>query len=69
VVDSAALVAVVPREPAVPVGAVPHPLREPVVPLLAQLLVVVGRVVEPVGPLELLRSRQSSSAALARSTT
>ena len=85
VVDSAALVAVVPRELAArarlvlahwavllvqrPVLAVPHPLREPVAPLLAQLPVLVHRVVEPAAPVELLLSRQSSSAAMARITS
>ena len=52
-----------------PVLAVPHPLREPVAPLLAQLPVLVHRVVEPAAPVELLLSRQSSSAAMARITT
>ena len=72
---AAALAAVVRREPAVPVAARlalpaqlpvpadPHPLREPVAPLLAQLPVRVHRVVEPEAPVELLLSRQSSSAA------
>ena len=84
VVDSAALVAVVPREPVVRARLVlahlavllaqrqvlvPHPLRERVAPLLAQLPVLVHRVVEPAAPVELLLSRQSSSAAMARSTT
>jgi hypothetical protein len=65
----AALVAVVPREPAVPVAARlalpvqrsaladPHPLRAPVAPLLVQVLVVVHRVVEPAVAVELLLSR------------
>ena len=87
VVDSAALAAVVPREPAVlvqarvvlarlaalvaqrPVPAVPHPLRAPAAPLLAQLPALVHGVVEPAAAVELLLSRQSSSAAMARSTT
>ena len=73
-VVAAALVAVVPREPAVPVRARPvlavrHPLREPVAPLLAPLAVVVHRVVEPAAPLPLLLSRPSSSAAMAGSTS
>src|SRR6476620_10724644 len=100
VVDSAALVAAVPREPAVPVQArlvlvrlpvladlllgpavlvrahlaflvqrpvpaVPHPRREPAAPPLAQLLVLVHRVLEPAAQLQLLLSRQSFSAAMA----
>ena len=86
-VVAAALVAVVPREPAVPVRArlvlahlavllvqrlvpaVPHPLREPEAPLPSQVPVVVHRVVEPAVPVQLLLSRPSSSAAMARSTT
>ena len=80
VVDSAALVAVVRREPAVPVAArlalpvqrpaaaEPPPLREPVAPLLAQVLVVVHEVVEPAVAVQLL-SRLSSSAVMARSTS
>ena len=51
------------------VVAVPHPLREPVAPLLAPLAVVVHRVVESAAPLPLLLSRPSSSAAMARSTS
>ena len=66
---AAALVAVVRREPAVPgaarlallvqrpVPADPHPLRQPVAPLLAQLLVVVHQVVEPAVAVQLLLSR------------
>ena len=85
-VDSAVLVAVVPRERAVPVRAqlvvaqwallvqrpvqaVPHPRREPAAPLLAQLLVVVHLVLEPEAPVQLLLSRPSFSAAMARNTT
>jgi hypothetical protein len=68
-VVAAALVAVVRREPAVPVAARlallvprpvpadPHPLREPVAPLLAQVLVVVHQVVEPAVAVQLLLSR------------
>jgi hypothetical protein len=51
------------------VVAVPRPLREPVAPLLAPLVVVVHRVVEPAVPLPLLLSRPSSSAATARITS
>jgi hypothetical protein len=85
-VVAAALVAVVPREPAVPVRARlvvarvallvqrpvpadPHPRRERAAPLLAQRPVPVHEVAEPAAALELLLSRQSSSAALARSST
>ena len=70
--ESAALVAVVLREPAVPVRARllvladPHPLREPAAPVLAQVpVLVVHRVREPEVPVH-LRSRQSFSAAMAR---
>ena len=81
---AAALVAVVRREPAVPVAAGlarlvlpvqrpvpadPHPLREPVAPLLAQVLVVAHQVVEPAVALPLLLSRLSSSAATARTSS
>ena len=66
---AAALVAVVRREPAVPVAARlalpaqlpvpadPHPPREPAAPLLAQLVVVVHQVVEPAVAVQLLLSR------------
>ena len=86
VVDSAALVAVMPREPAVPVPArlvvarlallvqrrgpaVPPPRREQEAPLLAQRPAVVDPVVGPAALVQLLLSRQSFSAAMARSTT
>ena len=69
VVDSAALVAAVRQEPAVPVAARlarlvqrpvradPRPLREPVAPLLAELLVVVHQAVERAVAVQLLLSR------------
>ena len=46
-----------------------HPLRAPAAPLLAQLPALVHGVVEPAAAVELLLSRQSSLAAMARSTT
>ena len=52
-----------------PVPAVPHPLREPEAPLPARVPVVVHRVVAPAVPVQLLLSRPSSSAAMARSTS
>jgi hypothetical protein len=84
--DWAALVAVVPREPAVPVrarvlpdlvvlllqrpvAAVRHPLREPAAPLLARPLGLGDWVHEPAAQVQLLLSRQSFSAAMARSSS
>jgi len=49
----------------------PHPLREPAAPLLAQLpvpAVLADLVLEPAVPVQLLLSRQSLSAATARSS-
>ena len=81
---SAALVAVVPREPGEPVRsqpvlarlvlerlrvpAEPRPLREPAALLLSQLPVPEDLVVEAAVPVERLLSRQSFSAAMAGTT-
>ena len=46
-----------------------HPPRQPAAPVRVQLPVLAHQVLEPVVPVEPLRSRQSSSAAMARSTT